>query len=108
VKSIFKSFIFTFLFLVLAPIVFAQESPTPSKKKAKPKDTEQSQTADPAVMDFESDVIEGQRMRPELFNQSGTEGLTLDAILYLRNDFNDLHQLEQKRRPKYLEKKKGN
>ena len=57
------------------------------------------------VLDFEAEVIEGQRKRPDLFLQTEVQSLTLDAILYLRKDFNDYHQVESQRRPGYFEQK---
>jgi hypothetical protein len=60
-----------------------------------------------SVLDFEGDVIEGQRRRPDLFLQTETQNLTLDAILYLRRDFNDFHSVERLRRPGYFERRKG-
>jgi hypothetical protein len=60
-----------------------------------------------SVLDFEGDVIEGQRRRPDLFLQTETQNLTLDAILYLRKDFNDFHSVERLRRPGYFERRKG-
>jgi len=57
------------------------------------------------VLDFEGETIEGQRKRPDLFLQTETQNLTLDAILYLRKDFNDFHQVDKSRRPGYIERK---
>jgi hypothetical protein len=57
------------------------------------------------VLDFEGETIEGQRKRPDLFLQTETQNLTLDAILYLRKDFNDFHQVDRSRRPGYVERK---
>jgi hypothetical protein len=57
------------------------------------------------VLDFEGDVIEGQRKRPDLFLQSEVQNLTLDAILYLRKDFNDFHQVDRSRRPGYYQRR---
>lgn len=63
------------------------------------------QANDQGVLDFEGDVIEGQRKRPDLFVQSEIRGVTLDAILYLRKDFNDFHQAERARQPGYFKRK---
>lgn len=57
------------------------------------------------VLDFEGELIEGTRKRPDLFLQTGLENLTLDAILFLRKDFNDYHQVDRMRRPGYVERK---
>ena len=57
------------------------------------------------VLDFEGELIEGTRKRPDLFLQTGLENLTLDAILFLRKDFNDYHQVDRNRRPGFIERK---
>lgn len=80
----------------------ARESRAAGKGKAAAA-TEQSPNN--AVLDFENDVIEGQRKKPDLFMQTGSQNLTLDAILFLRNDFNDFQQIERNRKPGYFEKK---
>lgn len=69
----------------------------PQAKKAPGKET--------GVLDFEGETIEGQKKRPELFLQTEVQNLTLDAILYLRKDFNDFHQVDRNRRPGYIERK---
>ena len=53
------------------------------------------------VLDFEGEVIEGEKRRPDLFMQTNTQDLTLDNILYQRNDFNDFLSVEAKRRPRH-------
>lgn len=60
----------------------------------------------PQVLDFELDVIEGESMRPDLFLQISAPDLNLDAIAYMRKDFNDFHRLEKNRRPKFVPEKK--
>ena len=71
---------------------YAPQPETPSKDEG-------------GVLDFEGDVIEGQRKRPDLFLQSEVQNLTLDAILYLRKDFNDFHQVDRNRRPGYYQRR---
>jgi hypothetical protein len=59
----------------------------------------------PEVLDFEGDVIEGQKKAPELFLQLDVEKADLSSVLYDRRDFNDFHTVDSKRRPKFSEPK---
>ena len=59
-----------------------------------------SQAKEGAVLDFEADVIEGEKRRPDLFIQMESSAESLDAILYSRQDFNDFHEVDRKWRPK--------
>ena len=52
------------------------------------------------VLDFEADVIEGEKKAPELFLQLDTETTELGAVLYDRKNFNDFHALDRNRRPR--------
>ena len=53
------------------------------------------------VLDFDSDVIEGERKSPDLFLQLQVDTPNLDTLLYQRRNFNDFHNLEKNRRPVY-------
>ena len=53
------------------------------------------------VLDFEAEVIEGQRKAPQLFLQMQIETVNLDSVVYLRKNFNDFHSLEKDRKPVY-------
>jgi hypothetical protein len=55
----------------------------------------------PAVLDFEADIIEGERKNPQLFLQLGSTTPDLNTVLYMREDFNDFHNIEKKRKPRY-------
>ena len=59
-----------------------------------------------AVLDFEADVIQGERKKPDVFLQLGKQNQTLESILFTRKDFKDFHKLEKKWRPSYMELKK--
>ena len=59
----------------------------------------------PEVLDFEGDVIEGQKKAPELFLQLDVEKADLSSVLYDRRDFNDFHAVDSKRRPKISDPK---
>ncbi len=52
------------------------------------------------VLDFEADVIEGEKKAPELFLQLDTETTELGAVLYDRKTFNDFHASDRSRRPR--------
>jgi len=52
------------------------------------------------VMDFEADVIEGEKKAPELFLQLDSETTELGAVLYDRKTFNDFHSTDRNRRPR--------
>ncbi len=52
------------------------------------------------VLDFEAEVIEGEKKAPELFLQLDTENTELGAVLYDRKTFNDFHANDRNRRPR--------
>jgi hypothetical protein len=52
------------------------------------------------VMDFEADVIEGEKKAPELFLQLDSDTTDLGAVLYDRKNFNDFHSSDRSRRPR--------
>jgi hypothetical protein len=56
----------------------------------------------PAVIDFEADLIQGEAQRPDLMTQFGDKPMEIDSLLYLRRDFNDLHQGDASRRPSFF------
>lgn len=53
------------------------------------------------TLDFEADVIEGEKRKPDLFLQMEGSTNTLDAILYSREDFNDYHEVDRRWRPRF-------
>ncbi|MBX3018384.1 MAG: hypothetical protein KF767_10870 [Bdellovibrionaceae bacterium] len=77
--------------LFAASLAFAQE------------DVEITETGANAgkVLDFETEVIEGQRKAPQLFLQMDVGTPDLDAVMYLRGNFNDFHAVERNRKPLY-------
>jgi hypothetical protein len=98
-------------------IGWADDSATPAPDAASPdvsapdKDTTspvapstagtKSKKGQPNVLDFDGDVIEGERQAPNLFLQLQVDTPNLDVLLYQRKDFNDFHALEKDRRPLY-------
>lgn len=62
---------------------------------------EASLAAEKPVLDFEADVIEGEKRKPDLFIQlEGGASDSMDSILYSRDDFNDYQEIDRKWRPK--------
>jgi hypothetical protein len=60
-----------------------------------------AQAADKAdVLNFEGDVIEGEKKVPELFLQTDVQRLSLESVLYQRKNFNDFHSVDSKQRPR--------
>ena len=55
----------------------------------------------PRVLDFEAEVIEGERKTPNLFLQLEMETPNLDTVMYQRKNFNDFFQVELERKPSY-------
>jgi len=63
----------------------------------------QENASNAAVMDFEADVIQGERLRPDIFVQMGSQAQQMGPVLYLRKDFNDFHASSRRWRPGYYE-----
>lgn len=57
---------------------------------------------EPAVtLDFEGELIEGEKKGPDLLYQTENMQMQLDDILYTRSDFNDIHSSDSKKRPRF-------
>ena len=59
------------------------------------------------VMDFEADVIEGEKKAPDLFLQMDTDAADMSAVLYERSNFNDFHRTDRQYRPRLNAFQKG-
>ena len=81
-----------------APAAAAEPSPIATAKPARTKG---------AVLDFEADVIEGEKRKPDIFMQMEGGAGSIDSVLYSREDFNDYHELDRKWRPKMRRLKVG-
>lgn len=57
----------------------------------------------PKTHDFEAELIEGQSKAPDLFRQTNTDTLSVDSVIYLRENFNDFHSRDSKRRPNFAD-----
>lgn len=58
-----------------------------------------NETGKGALLDFEAELIEGERRSPEMFLQLDSDQMKLETILYDRKDFNDFHRPDRVRRP---------
>jgi len=54
------------------------------------------------VIDFEGEIIEGERKRPELYLQLSSSELDVGEILYLRDNFNDYLDTDKRMKPRYF------
>lgn len=54
------------------------------------------------VLDFETDVIEGEKRDPGIFLQFEAHAPTLEAVIFQRNNFNDLRSNRSRRRLRYV------
>lgn len=58
-----------------------------------------------AILDFEGEVIEGERRRPDLFLQISIDNVKFDSLIYNRDDFNDYLEVDRKSRNKFFKMK---
>lgn len=56
-----------------------------------------------AVIDFEADVIQGERRKPDILIQLGSQPNNMDGVFYGRKDFSDYHRVDYQWRPRYDE-----
>ncbi len=57
------------------------------------------------LLDFEAEVIEGEKKRPELFLDIKAGDGNVGSGLYLRPNFDDFFAVDKKRRPKFIKAK---
>lgn len=65
----------------------------------------QNNTQNTNVLNFEEDVIQGERKSPNIFVQLDVGNPNLDTVLFFRNNFNDYHSVDKDRRPSYRKAK---
>lgn len=92
--------------LALASIAWASGAlaqPSATGDHKKPAVSKQAAPANPAqrneTLNFESDVIEGQKRAPDLFLQTENQKIGPEALIYIRPDFNDFQRDDQGQRP---------
>jgi hypothetical protein len=79
-------------------ILLAQAAkPAAAAKAAKP--------ARENLLDFEAEVIEGEKKRPELFLDIKAGDGNVGSGLYMRPNFDDFFAVDKKRRPRFVKSK---
>lgn len=58
------------------------------------------------VLDFEGEMIEGERKKPDLILQIAPQDLNFESLLYNRADFNDFLEVDKNTRPRFIIKSK--
>lgn len=77
-----------------------------AKSEEKPKEVPPGKKSGPGnVLDFEGEVIEGERRRPDLFLQMSIDNVKFDSLIYQRDDFNDYLDVDRKSRSRYIKLK---
>lgn len=89
----FRSMAMFFVFFLISHgAIFAAEKNQSSLKRG---------GATPNVLDFDADIIEGERSGPSLLVQLDLQAPGLDTLIFQRKNFNDFHVIDMKRKPKY-------
>ena len=91
------------LSLIIASFAEAQMDGAKRKTVQSPQRETSSAGAnsDSRILNFDADVIEGERASPSIMVQMELEAPTLDTLVFKRNNFNDFHAIDRKRKPKY-------
>ncbi len=94
------------------PVELSDDSLNDSGPQDQPKSEEKSKAAAASkksgpgnVLDFEGEVIEGERRRPDLFLQMSIDNVKFDSLIYQRDDFNDYLDVDRKSRSRYIKLK---
>lgn len=94
-KLISKSLFFIFLVAIIPIFIFAQvPAETPPSGGA-------TGEAKANTLNFDGDVIEGERKRPDMFLELKSDELNIEASIYSRSDFNDFFETEKDIIPRY-------
>lgn len=80
--------------LILCPLVSLSQSEVKKPKAA-------AAPSSSNIMDFEADVIEGERTAPSILIQMDLQSPNLDTLVFQRKNFNDFHLIDMKRKPKF-------
>ena len=101
--------LFFTLTLLLAFKVSAQDSDAAAKGKPslKPQVTTKAvkQKQGENLLDFEAEVIEGEKKRPELFLDIKAGDGNVGSGLYLRPHYDDFFVVDKRRRPRFVKSK---
>jgi len=87
-----------------APAPGSLKAPPPTKSQP-PAEKKVGAKRSGNVLDFEGEVIEGERRRPDLFLQMSIDNVKFDSLIYQRDDFNDYLEVDRKSRTRYLKLK---
>lgn len=83
--------------VAVLPMVSFSQSGTKKPKAA----TAPPPSSSSNVLDFDADVIEGERTAPSILIQMDLQSPNLDTLVFQRKNFNDFHLIDMKRRPKF-------
>ena len=95
------------LFICLAAVAFqsqAQNNPTAEPVLKAPAKLVK-QTKGENLLDFEAEVIEGEKKRPELFLDIKAGDGNVGSGLYMRPNYDDFFVVDKKRRPRFIKSK---
>jgi hypothetical protein len=88
----------------IAPLLARAQQPALAQPaNSQPKVVRQKQGEN--LLDFEAEVIEGEKKRPELFLDIKAGDGNVGSGLYLRPNFDDFFAVDKKRRPKFIKAK---
>jgi len=96
------------LLVIFASQSLAAETTPPPAPPAAPHPAARQHSAPgarvaPSVLNFDADVIEGEKTNPDLFIQLGNQQPSLEAVIYGRKNFNEFQKHEAPWRPVYRE-----
>ena len=93
-----------FIFLFVTSVQAQQEdSINPAAVKALAPKTAKAPREN--LLDFEAEVIEGEKKRPELFLDIKAGDGNVGSGLYLRPNYDDFFAVDKKRRPRFVKSK---
>lgn len=75
-----------------------------AKGQSTPETKKPAKVAKDVVIDFDADVIEGERKVPDIFISTEIGAPNIESVVYFRKNFNDFHRLEMKSKPTYSNK----
>ncbi len=82
-------------------LVAASVTSTTSSANSKAETTSSTNSKQSNILDFDADVIEGERTGPSILVQMDLQTPNLDTLVYQRKNFNDFHVIDMRRKPKF-------